>query len=212
MFLSDQFTLGRATLSLGVRYDRYRSWMPEQRQLANKVGPLSIPDQTFPEQTFATFNAIAPRVGMTYDLFGTGKSVVKLNYGFYRHNPGVGLAGQSNPNQENKNATYQWTDNAVCAGCIPGNGHYEVGEEGNQTGAALAGNVTVDPNLKQPYLEPGDGLLRAAVDGGGRLAHWVRVLLRSKPVRHVPALPSGLRVLGAVLGSRSGPGRAARDC
>jgi Carboxypeptidase regulatory-like domain len=150
-FISDQFSLGPATLSLGLRYDRYRSWMPEQRQLANKVGPLSILEQTFPEQTFATWNAFAPRVGVTYDLRGTGKSVVKANYGYYRHNPGVGLAGQANPNQENKNATYQWTDNAVCAGCIPGNGHYEVGEEGNQTGAALAGNITIDPDLKQPY-------------------------------------------------------------
>jgi hypothetical protein len=36
--------------------------MPEQRQLANKVGPLSILEQTFPEQTFATWNAFAPRV------------------------------------------------------------------------------------------------------------------------------------------------------
>jgi hypothetical protein len=150
-FISDQFAVGRATFSLGVRWDYYKSWMPEQRQLANRVGPLSIPAQTFPEQTFATWNAIAPRVGMTYDLFNTGKSVIKLNYGFYRFNPGVGLAGQANPNQDAKSATYQWSDNAVCPGCIPGNGKYEVGEEGNQTAAALAGNITIDPNIKQPY-------------------------------------------------------------
>jgi hypothetical protein len=150
-FISDQFAVGRATFSLGVRWDHYKSWMPEQRQLANKVGPLAIPAVTFPEQTFATWNAIAPRVGMTYDLFNTGKSVIKLNYGFYRFNPGVGLAGQANPNQDAKSATYQWTDNAVCAGCIAGNGRYEVGEEGNQLAAALAGNITIDPNIKQPY-------------------------------------------------------------
>jgi hypothetical protein len=128
----------------------------------------------------------AARVGVTYDLRGTGKSVIKANYGYYRHNPGVGLAGQANPNQENKNATYQWTDNAACAGCIAGNGHYEVGEEGNQTGAALAGNITIDPELKQPYSNQATLFFEQQLRRG-RLARRVRLLLRSKSVRHVPA-------------------------
>jgi hypothetical protein len=38
----------------------------------------------------------------------------------------------------------------VCATCIPGNFNYESGEEGAQTASALAGTVSVDPNLKQP--------------------------------------------------------------
>ena len=108
------------TFNVGVRYDRYRAWTPEQRQLAYSFGPLSVPDQTFPDRTYMTFNSITPRVGMTYDMFGTGTTVAKLNYGLYRFNPGVGLADSANPNQSAKSVTYAWTDTKVCATCVPG--------------------------------------------------------------------------------------------
>ncbi len=52
-FLSDQWSLNnRLTLSLGVRYDHYKSHIPEQKQLASTVGPFSVPAQTFDPKTF----------------------------------------------------------------------------------------------------------------------------------------------------------------
>src|SRR5947207_12080971 len=138
-FISDQYAVGRVTFNFGARWDQYRAWTPEQRQLAYSFGPLSIADQTFPEKTYTTFNSITPRVGMTYDIFGTGKTVVKLNYGLYRFNPGVGLADSANPNQAAKSVTHAWTDAKVCAGCIPGDGLYQVGEEGNRAGSVRSG-------------------------------------------------------------------------
>jgi hypothetical protein len=87
---------------------------------------------------------------MTYDLMGTGKTVLKANYGMYRFNPGVGVAASANPNQATKSLTYQWLDNKVCTGCIPGDKVYQPGEEGTLTASALAGAITVDPNIKQP--------------------------------------------------------------
>jgi hypothetical protein len=69
----------------------------------------------------------------------------------YRFNPGVGVAASANPNQQVKSLTYQWLDNKVCAGCVPGDKIYQPGEEGTLTAnAALPGSVTVDPNMKQP--------------------------------------------------------------
>ena len=47
-----------------------------------------------------------PRIGATYDLSGTGKTVLKANYGMYRFNPGVGVAASANPNQATKSVTY----------------------------------------------------------------------------------------------------------
>ena len=82
---------------------------------------------------------------------GTGKTGPKFNYGMYRFNPGVGVAASANPNQQVKSLTYQWLDNKVCTGCIPGDKIYQPGEEGTLTAnAALPGSVTVDPNIKQP--------------------------------------------------------------
>src|SRR5262249_44004070 len=54
-------------------------------------------------------------------------------------------------NQSVKSITYAWNDQKVCATCKPGDGLYQVGEEGNQTASSLAGAISVDPNLKQPY-------------------------------------------------------------
>jgi hypothetical protein len=144
-FVSDQYAIGRATLNLGVRFDHYRVWTPPQKQLAGTSGPISIPAQSFPETTYVVWNAFAPRIGLSYDVQGNGKTVVKLNYGLFRFNPGVGVADNGNPNQSAKSVTYSWTP-ANCNYC-----DYQPGQEGQQIANALAGNITVDPNMKEPY-------------------------------------------------------------
>jgi hypothetical protein len=151
-FVTDQWSVGRATLNLGVRYDHYDVYTPDQSQLAYTFpSGLSIAALSFPEQHYVKWGSIVPRIGMTYDLMGTGKTVLKFNYGMYRFNPGVGVAANANPNQQVKSLTYQWLDNKVCTGCIPGDKIYQPGEEGTLTAnAALPGSVTVDPNMKQP--------------------------------------------------------------
>jgi hypothetical protein len=151
-FVTDQWSVGRATLNLGVRYDHYDVYTPDQSQLAYTFpSGLSIAALSFPEQHYVKWGSIVPRIGMTYDLMGTGKTVLKFNYGMYRFNPGVGVAASANPNQQVKSLTYQWLDNKVCAGCVPGDKIYQPGEEGTLTAnAALPGSVTVDPNMKQP--------------------------------------------------------------
>src|SRR5206468_11434086 len=149
-FLSDQYTMGRATFNLGVRFDHYDAFTPQQKQLAYSFGPLSISDQTFPEQHYVKWNSAVPRLGVSYDLMGDGKTVIKANWGLYKFNPGVGVADSANPNQSLKTVTYAWADTKVCPTCIPANGIYEPGEEGNLTASALSNSITVDPNIKQP--------------------------------------------------------------
>jgi hypothetical protein len=50
-----------------------------------------------------------------------------------------------------KSITYAWNDTKACPTCIPGDGLYQPGEEGTQIASSLAGSVSVNPNLKQPY-------------------------------------------------------------
>lgn len=149
-FLSDQYTVGRATFNLGVRFDHYDAFTPEQTQLAYSYGPLNVTNASFPVQHYVKWNSVVPRVGVSYDLKGDGKTVLKLNWGRYKFNPGVGLASQANPNQDLKTVTYAWTDTKVCPTCIPGDRTYQPGEEGNLTASALSNSITVDPNIKQP--------------------------------------------------------------
>ena len=61
------------TLSLGLRLDRYQPILPAQQGPAGETFAAIDP--------VLTFNNWAPRVGMTADLTGDGKTVVKLHYG-----------------------------------------------------------------------------------------------------------------------------------
>jgi hypothetical protein len=143
-FFTDTWNVGRTTVNGGVRYDRYTSRLPEQQQLAADVGPISVDALTFPAVTLFTWNAFAPRVGMTVDLSGDGKTVLKGNYGFFWHNPGVGVGSAANPNTPAKQATYQWND-------ANGDRHWQPGEETGLVSQALQGGVELDPNISEPY-------------------------------------------------------------
>ena len=141
IFLNDTWALGRLTLTLGARWDRYKGWMPQNEQIAYSIGPVSVPAQTFPAQDFFTWNSFGPRAGVTYDLAGDGKTVVKASYGLFWHNPGPTVSADANPNQNNKSVTYNWND-------INGDRQYQAGEEvGAPTNTTLAGTVTIDPNI-----------------------------------------------------------------
>ncbi|MGE0862784.1 MAG: carboxypeptidase regulatory-like domain-containing protein [Vicinamibacterales bacterium] len=152
LFANDTWSIGRATVNAGLRYDRYHGWLPEQEQLAATTGPVSVPAQTFAETHIYTWNQVAPRVGVVFDLGGDGKTILKGNYGLYWHNPGVGVSQNGNPNIANKSATYTWNDQAACAGCISGDRRWQPGEEGAApTSQALSGAIRVSPDLKAPF-------------------------------------------------------------
>ena len=145
LFVNDTWAVGRFTMSGGVRYDRYHGWLPEQEQLAATVGPVSVPADTFAEQSFFTWNVFAPRLGVVYDLTGDGKTVLKGNYGFFWHNPGVAVASLANSNTTAKAGTYSWND-------ANGDRQWQPGEEGaTPTSLVLRGAVSLDPNIKSPY-------------------------------------------------------------
>jgi hypothetical protein len=143
-FINDTWTMGRLTLNLGARWDRYRGWMPEQRQLAFSNGPVSVPEQVFQERSFFTWNSFGPRVGVIYDLAGDGKTVVKASYGLFWHNPGPAISADANPNQNNKSVTYNWADSN-------GDRRYQAGEERQLTNTTLSGSIQFDPDTTQPF-------------------------------------------------------------
>ena len=81
LFAQDRWTINRLTLNLGVRYDQYLGGYPEQT-----LGPaLYQPTRNFvfDEVTTQNFKDVTPRAAASYDLFGNGKTAVKVNYGKY---------------------------------------------------------------------------------------------------------------------------------
>jgi hypothetical protein len=80
-YVQDQWTLGRMTLQGALRFDRNWSFSPQQQ-----IGPTRfLPNPlVFPETPGVNaYKDISPRGGLAYDLFGTGKTAVKVNFGKY---------------------------------------------------------------------------------------------------------------------------------
>src|SRR4029079_19416880 len=69
------------TLQGALRYAHAWSYYPAQQIGPTRFLPTAL---TFPEtQGVVGYNDIDPRFGVAYDLFGTGKTALKLNVGRY---------------------------------------------------------------------------------------------------------------------------------
>ena len=114
LFMQDTWTRGRLTVQGALRYDHAWSYSPEGLSGTNTAAPqLGLDPVTFPRTpSVDAFNDITPRVGVAYDVFGTGKTAVKFSAGRYLGAATNGLAyTRNNPaNRTVNNATRGWTD------------------------------------------------------------------------------------------------------
>jgi len=143
LYASDMWRLGsRLSLTLGVVYDRYRTYLPAQT--GPPVGPFNPTQVSFAAvDNLITWNLTAPRIGFTYDLTGNGKTVLKANYASYWWNPGTtAINSNVNPNSPDWWRRYQWRD-------LNGDGIWEDGEQGtlNRSSGGV-GSTQLDPNLQ----------------------------------------------------------------
>jgi hypothetical protein len=80
-YAQDGWTHERLTLQGAVRYDHSWSYYPAQQIGSTRFLPTPLVfDQT---QGVIGYNDITPRLGATYDLFGTGRTAVKFTTGRY---------------------------------------------------------------------------------------------------------------------------------
>lgn len=145
-YLTDTWqTPKRVTLNLGLRFDRFRSYVPEMVHPVSRWNPVEL---RFPAaDNLNTWNNLAPRVGASWAVTADNKNVVKFNYAKYWFDPGFGLAGNLTPNATLWSRRFAWTDPNR-------NGGYEVGEEGRLI-ANVGGSASteLDPNLENQYAD-----------------------------------------------------------
>ena len=79
-FVQDQWTNRRLTLSGGLRYDHVWSHFPRQQLGPNPFFPTAV---VYEPSDGVSYNDITPRFGAAYDLFGNGKTAIKVNAGKY---------------------------------------------------------------------------------------------------------------------------------
>ena len=88
LFAQDRWTYRRLTLQAAVRFDRARSWFPMQQEGPARFLPVPI---IIPETTGVdSLKDITPRLGASYDLFGNGRTALKVHLGRYLEGAGTG--------------------------------------------------------------------------------------------------------------------------
>jgi hypothetical protein len=144
-FATDSWAMGKLTLNIGARFDRYRVWLPEQEIPVARFNPVAIPLEEISK--VVAFNHIVPRLGVIYDIMGDGKTLLKANYGRFYFNTGVSLADAINPNTSQQYSDYNWTDSN-------NDRVYQPGEETTliQKFGGTA-NVSIDPDLKNSFTD-----------------------------------------------------------
>jgi hypothetical protein len=81
LYAQEQYTRGRLTLQGAVRYDGASSTSPEQQIGPDRFIPVPL---VFPAQDGVRgFRDINPRMGVAYDVFGSGRTAVKVSLGRY---------------------------------------------------------------------------------------------------------------------------------
>ncbi len=91
LYGQDTFVRGRVTLQLGLRYDRNHNVALASHVSASPLLPDWLPAVDFPGvDPGIVFNNVSPRLGFTYDLRGTGQTLVHANWALYYGQVGSG--------------------------------------------------------------------------------------------------------------------------
>jgi hypothetical protein len=179
LYAQDQWTLGKMTLQGALRFDRAWSYSPEQQ-----IGPTNfLPTALqFPETPGVdAYKDISPRGGVAYDVFGNGKTSIKVNFGKYLE-PASNLNGNysiSNPIARIATTTSRtWTDNGTGGPGTPGYGDFvaqcdlrmvdangECGRMNSPTfGTATRTTAAIDPAILNGWnVRPGDWQIGTSV-------------------------------------------------
>ncbi|HUU81726.1 MAG TPA: TonB-dependent receptor [Acidobacteriota bacterium] len=102
-YVQDSWTIKRRlTINAGLRFDYYNAWAPALTFAANPKTIVDIGDYYYKNDPAVDFNpfdtkefpkwedildwkTISPRLGITYDLFGNGKTALKASYSKLSH-------------------------------------------------------------------------------------------------------------------------------
>jgi hypothetical protein len=168
-FAQDKIKLNRhLTLNLGVRWDFYNTYRPDETVRNDVIyaaffyAGAALPNGYSIPATFANYkipgdpqvmrypHSFAPRVGLAWDVFGLGKTTLKIGYGRYYSNTAA-FSSNVNPIRQ-LSYTFKWNDTNGDKLFQPA----EIGAFQSSSGSALN---TIDRNIRHPYLDDFNGFV-----------------------------------------------------
>ena len=97
VFVQDRWTLKRLTLNYGLRFERLNGWVPAQHVPASRF----LPARDFaPVNDIPDWTDLNPRLGVSYDLFGNGRTAIRASLGRYTETTGVGMPRRQQPDPD----------------------------------------------------------------------------------------------------------------
>ena len=108
IYAQDQWVVYRMTMNLGLRFDYFNGGVPEQTVTAG----MFVSERRFESvSNKPNWTDINPRLGMSYDLFGDGRTALKASLGRYVGKEAVSVARAFNPIFTQVNSTnIGWND------------------------------------------------------------------------------------------------------
>ncbi len=177
LFVQDQWTRNRLTLQGAARFDRAWSWFPRQQEGPSRFLPTPI---VIPETNGVdSYKDVTLRMGVAYDVTGSGKTALKATLGKYLEGAGAsGTYANTNPTLRmpqttsvfgTAGVTRAWTDanQNFAADCDLTNG---AAQDLRASGGDLCGvvsNTSFGTNVLTNNFDPG------LLDGWGvRPSDW----------------------------------------
>jgi hypothetical protein len=180
VFVQDQWTVGRFTLQGAVRYDRAWSWAPAEGNGTSDITIFSPAAISFPRTVSVSgYNDITTRWGAAWDVFGNGRTALKINWGKYLQN------ATNDENYTVNNPASRIVRNVFVRGWIDGNSNFVVDcnlanpdqqiTPGGDTCQALAGDnrnfgspnpnsTVINPDILHGWgVRPADGQFSVSV-------------------------------------------------
>ena len=112
IYAQDKWTIDRMTTTVGVRYSYFAASTPEQHLGPSTFTPTR--NLTFPaEDGFLTWHDLTPHLGAVYDVFGTGRTALKVSLNKWLEVLSAGAAIAQDPNPLNSlitQTTRSWND------------------------------------------------------------------------------------------------------
>ena len=108
LYAQDQWTIDRMTVNAGLRLDFVNG---TGDAITNPGGPFRAAADYPGRSDIPNWKDVSPRLGVAYDLFGTGKTAVKFNVGRYLANENASTTSGNTPaNAVAQSATRSWND------------------------------------------------------------------------------------------------------